>query len=209
MLENIECLGHSTIKIKVKPIIYVDPFNIKDFYYDADIIFITHSHYDHFSQVDIEKIKKSNTKIVIPEDLYESVLNLHFLESNILTVRPNNSYKIENILFDTVPAYNNVKSFHPKENNWVGYIIEINKVKYYIAGDTDITKENKKVKCDIAFLPIGGTYTMDYKEAAILTNFIKPKLVIPIHYGSIVGSSSDAEEFIKLVDDGIESKIMF
>ena len=96
-------------------------------------------------------------------------------------------------------AYNIDKPFHPKENNWLGYIIEIDGIRYYIAGDTDITEENKKVKCDVAFVPVGGTYTMDFKEAAQLINIIKPKFAIPVHYGSVVGSKQDATDFIKLL----------
>ena len=95
------------------------------------------------------------------------------------------------------------KCFHSKSNNWVGYIIDINNTKYYIAGDTDITDESKDVKCDVAFLPVGGTYTMDYREAATLANIIKPKIVVPIHYGYLVGTKEDALNFKKLLDKSI------
>ena len=100
------------------------------------------------------------------------------------------------------------KAFHPKENGWVGYIIEIEGISYYIAGDTDITKENKKVKCDVAFVPVGGTYTMDFKEAGELINEIKPKIAIPIHYGSIVGTKEDAINFSKLINHEIKTEIL-
>ncbi len=187
MLKGIECLGHSTIKIiKNEKIIYIDPFKIKENTNDADIIFITHSHYDHYSPEDIIKIKNENTTIIVTEDLYADVIKLGFDEINIITVKPNLEYKVENIKFTTIPAYNINKHFHKKEMNWVGYIIEINNIKYYIAGDTDITEENKKVKCDVAFVPVGGKYTMDFSEAAKLINEIKPRIVVPIHYGSIV-----------------------
>ena len=106
---------------------------------------------------------------------------------------------VEGIKFETIPAYNTNKQFHPKENEWVGYIIEINGIRYYIAGDTDITEENKKIKCDVAFVPVGGTYTMDFKEAAYLINEIKPKIAIPIHYGSVVGTKQDATDFVRLL----------
>ena len=208
MIDNIKCLGHSSIKIINDKVIYIDPYNIKEKYNDADIIFITHSHYDHFSISDINKIKKDNTIIVITEDIYNEVLELGFKETNIIKVLPNNTYTIDNIKFNTIPSYNINKSFHPKENNWVGYLIEIDNINYYIPGDTDLIDEAKEVKCDILFVPIGGTYTMDYKEASILTNIIKPKIVIPIHYGSIVGSKMDAVRFIELVDKDIECKIM-
>lgn len=198
MLENIEVLCHSSIKLNKEKVIYFDPFEIENEYNDADIIFITHSHYDHYSEKDIKKIKKEDTIIVVPEDLKTTVND--FEEKNIITVKPNQKYSIEDIEFETIPAYNTNKKFHPKENGWVGYILNIQNTRYYIAGDTDITEENQKVKCDIAFVPIGGTYTMDYKEAAELTNKIKPQIVIPTHYGKIVGSKQDVINFSKLID---------
>lgn len=195
MVNNIEWLGHSTIKILGDKIIYIDPYNIKENFGDADVIFITHNHYDHFSKEDIEKCINENTKIIVTEDLYEDALQLGFKENDIKRVLPNNNYEVENLSFSTLPAYNINKTFHPKENNWVGYIIKIDNIKYYIAGDTDITDEAKKVKCDIAFLPIGGTFTMNYQEASILANEIEPKIVIPIHYGTLVGNKEDALNF--------------
>lgn len=209
MLKGIECLGHSTIKINKKgKIIYIDPINIKENTNDADIIFITHSHYDHYSADDIRKIKNEDTTIIVTEDLYADVSKLGFYAINIITVKPNMEYQVENIKFTTIPAYNINKDFHKKEMNWVGYIIEINNVKYYIAGDTDMTEENRKVKCDVAFIPVGGKYTMDFSEAAKLVNEIKPRIVVPIHYGSIVGSLQDAIDFKKLLRPTIECKIL-
>ena len=210
MLGNIKCLGHSTIKILDKDkVIYIDPYNIKDDKKDADIIFITHDHYDHFSEEDIIKIKNENTIIVITEDIYNKVIELGFLEKKIIKVMPKEEYKIGNIRFQTIPAYNIDKKFHPKENMWVGYLININSIRYYIAGDTDITNENKKVKCDVAFLPVGGTYTMDYKEAAELANIIRPKIVVPIHYGIIVGTKEDALNFKNFINKDIECEIRY
>lgn len=209
MLKEIECLGHSTIKMhKNGKTIYIDPYNIKEGKNDANIVFITHAHYDHYSEEDIKKIKNKDTIIVITDDLCERVSKLGFDAINIVTVKPNNKYNIDNISFTTTPAYNVDKQFHPKANNWVGYIIELDKVKYYIAGDTDITEENKKVKCDVAFVPVGGTYTMDFKESASLINEIKPKIAVPIHYGSIVGTMQDAEDFKKLLRPTIKCKIL-
>lgn len=205
MLKNIEWLGHSTIKMKnSEKTIYIDPYNIKNEYNDADIIFITHNHYDHFSEEDIKKVKKDNTIIIITEDIYQKSIELRFAETNIIMVKPNENYQIGNIKFTTIPSYNINKKFHPKGNNWVGYIIEINNVKYYIAGDTDITNENKKVKCDVAFLPIGGTYTMNFEEAAKLANTIEPKVVVPIHYGLIVGTIKDAENFKQQIKETVK-----
>ncbi len=210
MLSNIEVLCHSSIKFNKGKIIYVDPFKINKNYNDADIIFITHDHYDHYSEEDIDKVKKVDTFIVAPEKLLIKLLKKGFKRDYIIPVysEKNDNSMVEGIKFETVPAYNINKQFHPKENGWVGYIIEIKGVKYYIAGDTDITEENKKVKCNVAFVPVGGTYTMDSNEAAKLVNKIKPKFAVPIHYGSIVGTSKDAINFVKLVLPEIKCKIL-
>ena len=208
MLENIKVLCHSSIKISKEKVIYIDPFKIDKDYNDADIIFITHDHYDHYSEEDIDKVKKGDTVIVAPEELLTKLLKKGFNQNHIITVDSEEKNMIEGIKFETVPAYNTNKQFHPKANGWVGYIIEIKGVRYYIAGDTDITEENKKVKCDVAFVPVGGTYTMDFKEAAYFINEIKPQIAIPVHYGSIVGTNQDATDFVKLVHKDIECKIL-
>ena len=208
MLEDITVLCHSSIKINKEKVIYIDPFKIDRNYNDADIIFITHDHYDHYSEDDIDKIRKNDTIIVAPEGLLTKLLRKGFRQEYIITVEPDEEDMVEGIKFETIPAYNTNKQFHPKENGWIGYIIEIRGIRYYIAGDTDITEENKKVKCDVAFVPVGGTYTMDFKEAAGLVNEIKPKIAIPIHYGSIVGTKQDATDFIKLLHPTIEGVIL-
>lgn len=154
MLENVEVLYHSSIRINKEKVIYVDPFKINRNYNDADIIFITHNHYDHYSVEDISKVKKDSTIIVATADLNDSLIKNGIKKENIVIVKPNEEYHIDNINFVTIPAYNVGKSFHPKENKWVGYIIEIEGIKYYIAGDTDITKENEMVKCDVALVPV-------------------------------------------------------
>ncbi|CDA15824.1 MAG: MBL fold metallo-hydrolase [Clostridia bacterium] len=209
MLENINVLCHSAIRLEIdNKIIYIDPYSLTSNANDADLIFITHDHYDHFSIEDIKKVEKSNTIFIIPESMLENAIKSGIKENRIIKIKPNQNYKYENLKIETIPAYNVNKKFHPKENNWVGYLIEYNNVVYYIAGDTDITNENKKVKCDIAFVPIGGTYTMNYKEAAKLINEIKPKFVVPIHYGKIVGTKQDALNFEKLLNEDIKCKIM-
>ena len=154
MLENIEVLCHSSIRINKETIIYIDPFKINQIYNDADIIFITHDHYDHYSEEDIDKVIKDDTVVIAPEGLSAKLLIKGISKNNIITVEPNKHYAIKDIKFETIPAYNVNKQFHPKANNWIGYVIDIKGIKYYIAGDTDITEENKKVKCDVAFVPV-------------------------------------------------------
>lgn len=199
----IEINCHSSIKITKGIIIYIDPFRINEEKHDADLILITHDHYDHYSPEDINKIIKEDTIIIAPKTVKE--LNN---KENIIFVEPNKTYNIKGYKIVTIPAYNINKHFHPKENNWVGYIIEMEDLKYYIAGDTDITPENRQIKCDVALIPIGGTYTMDYKEASELINIIKPKIAIPTHYGSIVGDITDGEKFKKLIDNTIDVQIL-
>ena len=209
MIENITINSQSSIKIEDNKILYFDPFKIENNYNDADIVFITHSHYDHLSIEDLKKVIKEDTIFVVPESIIDDLSIFNIREDNIIKVLPNKEYNVLGYNFSTIPSYNTNKQFHKKEYNWIGYIITIDNKKYYIAGDTDITEENKQVKCDVAFLPIGGVYTMDYKEAAELTNIIKPKIVIPIHYGTIVGNLTDGNKFKSLVDETIEVKIPF
>ena len=175
MLENIEVLYHSSIRINKEKTIYIDPFKIDRNYNDADIVFITHDHYDHYSEEDIDKVINENTTIIIPEELLTKLLRKGINKNAIITVEPNEKY------------------------------IDI---RYYIAGDTDITEENRKVKCDVAFVPVGGTYTIDFKEAAQLINEIQPKIAVPIHYGSVVGTKQDATDFIKLLNPSIKGIIL-
>ena len=205
MLENVSIFTHSSIQITAADgtKIHFDPFGITDELNDADYIFITHSHYDHFSPEDILKVKKENSKIVVTSDLSQKAKDLGFKEENVQIALPNTHYILGAIEFDTIPAYNQTKQFHPLKNGWIGYIVNIDNVKYYIAGDTDYTSEAASVKCDVAMLPIGGTYTMNPHEAAKLANAIHPKYVVPTHYGSIVGTPEDADIFISLVDKDI------
>lgn len=208
MLENVEVLCHSSIKINKEKVIYIDPFKIEKNYNDADIVFITHDHYDHYSEEDIDKVINENTIIIIPEELLTKLLRKGINKNAIITVEPNEKYMVQGIKFETIPAYNTNKTFHPKENGWVGYSITLDDIRYHIAGDTDITEENRKVKCDVAFVPVGGTYTTDFKEAAQLINEIQPKIAVPIHYGSVVGTKQDATDFIKLLNPSIKGIIL-
>lgn len=204
MLEEVKINCHSSIKIKKNKTIYIDPFRIENVYQDADYIFITHSHYDHFSTKDILKVAKIDTVFVTVEETKSSLTLMGIPDNQIVVVKPNNSYELQEIKFETVPAYNKNKKFHPKENEWVGYIINLGGTKYYIAGDTDDIEEIENIECDVAFLPIGGTYTMNAEEAANLANKIKANTVVPIHYGEIVGTKKDLEKFIKLTNKEIK-----
>ena len=199
MENKAKVLCHSSIRINGSKTIYVDPFRIEKEYKDADYIFCTHSHYDHFSEEDIRKVMKEDTVIITVESSKKDALEMVKSEKQVVIVEPNNKYNVQGIEFETTYAYNENKKFHPKAEKWVGYIITLDGTKYYIAGDTDNIEEIQNVKCDIALIPIGGTYTMDYEEAAELANNIDAKLIIPTHYGEIVGSKEDAMKFKELV----------
>ena len=209
---DIKLIAQNAVRIVNKngKVIYFDPFELKGEYLnDADMIFITHSHYDHFSPKDVEQIKNDNTKIIVTKDLTDKVINIGFKGDSILTVLPNNEYEFSGIKFRTIPAYNINKQFHKKEYEWVSYIIEIDDDTVYIAGDTDITDEAKNVKCDIACVPVGGIYTMTAEEAAELIEYIHPnKLAIPTHYKTVVGSIDDAVIFKELLNGKVKVEIL-
>ena len=207
MLEGIQVLCHSSIRMKRDMTIYFDPFQINHDYNDADILLITHDHYDHYSEEDIDRVVKKDTIVVAPMDLKEKLLNHGFQIEQIVLVEPNQNYQIKGIEVHTIPAYNTNKAFHKKEYGWVGYLIMLDGITYYIAGDTDITEENLQVRCDVAFVPVGGTYTMTYEESARLVNQIHPKIAVPIHYGSIVGTKEDGKKFSELLDPDITCQI--
>ena len=195
----------SSILISGNIKIYFDPIKM-DRKYDADYIFITHSHYDHFSKEDILNIKNDNTVIIGPYDIYDNCLEMGFSKDKVIKVKPCEEYDYGVIRFKTVYAYNLNKTFHLKESNWVGYVLEFEGKKYYIAGDTDVIMDNLSVlkNIDVAFIPIGGVYTMDALEAASYVNNIKPKEVVPIHYGMVVGDEKDLKQFILNVSSDIK-----
>lgn len=200
-LDGINVLKHNSIKIKKEKIIYIDPFQIDIPAHDADLILCTHSHYDHFSPKDILAVANESTVIITTSDCKKEVEKMGFIEQNCYYIKAYDELQFENIEIKAIPAYNKNKEFHPKENNWVGYLLKIENNIYYIAGDTDKTKEASKIECDVAFLPVGGTYTMNYIEAAVLTKKIKPKFVIPTHYGSIVGDKECGILFKELINE--------
>ena len=200
---ELKWLGHAGFIVKNSSVIYIDPYNISEGSEKADFILLTHSHYDHCSLADINKIIKEGTKIICPADC-QSRINKVDVPIKMEIVSPGEELVFGNLKISTFPAYNTDKTFHPKEEGWVGYVVKINNVIIYHAGDTDkieemknLTGYNKPENKFIALLPVGGRYTMTADEAAEAANAIKPFLAIPMHYGSIVGTKEDAEEFVK------------
>ncbi|MBR3885641.1 MAG: MBL fold metallo-hydrolase [Clostridia bacterium] len=200
---NIKINCHSSICVNDE--IWFDPFRISD-KGKAKYIFITHSHFDHFSVDDIKKLLTNETKIICPLSMKYDVENL--FDNEVVFVEPERVYKLDNLEFETFHSYNINKQFHPKSNNWIGYNLKTNNEKIAVIGDSDNTPELNKIKTDILLVPIGGTYTMTVQEAANLTNNIKPKKVIPTHYGEIVGEKSFGKDFEKMIDKDIVCELL-
>lgn len=188
-------------------IIYFDPFKIDKNKNDADYIFITHSHYDHYSIEDIKKVMKDTTKFVVTSDLESKISSLGVSSNNIMVANPNETKTLDDLTFDIIPAYNINKDYHKRTYNWVGYNLTIDNTSYYIVGDSDVTDEFKNVKCDVIFVPVGGTYTMSDSEAADAINKMNVKIAVPIHYGE-VGSRNNAENFVNQLNENIEGIIL-
>lgn len=199
---NISVNTQSSIRIGGSAVLYFDPFQIKGETHDADIIFITHDHYDHFDPDSIRKIRKEGTVIAAPSGMKQE-LQKAAGDCALVLMAPGDEQNIGSIKIQAVPAYNRLKPFHPKRNGWIGYNVLMDGVRYYVAGDTDAVRELSSVECDVAMVPIGGTYTMTAKEAAKLINEIRPQVAIPTHYGSIVGKPEDGDVFRKYVDPEI------
>ncbi len=212
---EIKWLGHAGFLIKNSKILYIDPYKIKDGLEKADIILITHSHYDHCSIEDIEKIIKEGTKIIMPADCQSKILKFK-APVEMIIIEPGQEIVLGNIRITAFPAYNIDKSFHQKEDDWVGYFLKMNEVMVYHAGDTDNIPEMQRLtghkhngKKFIVLLPVGGRFTMSAEEAADVAKLLKPDLAIPMHYGSIIGSKEDAQEFCDMCKEfGIECMIL-
>ena len=192
---TLKWLGHASFKIyQEDKVVYIDPWQITNEANDATLVLVSHSHYDHFSPEDIEKVSHSDTELIAPADVIAK-------QKNGVVIIPGQNIEINDIKVQGVPAYNPQKQFHPKQNKWLGFIIQIDSKKIYYAGDSDLIEEMKTLgEIDVALVPVGGTYTMNAEEAADAIEQIKPKLAVPYHWGEIVGSNKDAEQFAKITD---------
>ncbi len=201
-VRNISVNTQSSIRIAGTKTIYFDPFQVLVDAHDADIVFITHSHHDHLDPESIGRVSRADTIFIAPSGM-ETEMRKAIGDAELILMAPGDSGDVAGVPVQAVPAYNRLKPFHPKRNGWNGYIVTMDGVRYYVAGDTDAVAELSDVRCDVALVPIGGTYTMTAKEAAKLINKLRPKAAIPTHYGSIVGKPEDADIFRKYVDQEI------
>jgi L-ascorbate metabolism protein UlaG (beta-lactamase superfamily) len=194
MVKNIHWLGHDCFRIDGPPTIYIDPYKLpEEGLPKADLILITHDHFDHLSLPDLEKIRAKETVIVTVAAAAAK------LKGNVKVVKPGDKLTVLNVPLEVVPAYNIGKKYHPKEAGYVGYILTVGGQRIYHAGDTDVIPEMKDFRVDIALLPISGTYVMTAAEAIEAVKSINPEVVIPMHYGTIVGSEKDAKYLAKSV----------
>jgi L-ascorbate metabolism protein UlaG (beta-lactamase superfamily) len=201
ILKKINWLGHDGFRIDAEKIIYFDPYQISSDVH-ADIIFVSHEHYDHCSVEDIDKIRKKETIIITNEASAKK------LKGEVRIVKPGDKFKVDGIKVEVVHSYNINKDFHPRKSGMLGFVVTVDGVRIYHAGDTDLIPEMKKIKTDIALLPVSGTYVMTAEEAVEAALTIKPVVVIPMHFGCIVGSETDAKRFAEQLYGKVKVSIL-
>ncbi len=201
LAKKIVWLGHDSFRIDAKKTIYMDPFKISSGP-KADLILISHDHFDHCSPEDVARIQQPGTVIITEKDSAKK------LKGQVKVLKPGETLTVEEVKVEAVPAYNTDKDFHPKKNGWLGFVIELEGVRIYHAGDSDFIPEMKDLKVDIALLPVSGTYVMTSDQAVKAALAIKPKLVIPMHYGAIVGTDEDAVNFKKALEGQVDVMIL-
>jgi L-ascorbate metabolism protein UlaG (beta-lactamase superfamily) len=199
--KKIQWLGHDGFRIDAVKTIYFDPYEITGGP-KADLICISHEHFDHCSPEDVARIQGSDTVIITEKDSAKK------LTGDVRILKPGETLTLDDIKVQAVPSYNTDKAFHPKANNWLGFVVEVEGVKVYHAGDCDFIPEMKDLEVDIAFLPVSGTYVMTAEQAVEAALAINPKLAIPMHYGAIVGDEQDAVSFKKALEGKVEVLIL-
>ncbi len=200
-VEKIHWLGHDGFRIDSDKIIYFDPYQIETGPM-ADLILISHDHFDHCSPEDVAKIQGPETTIVTEKD------SAGKLTGNVRVLKPGETLNLHGIKIQAVPSYNTDKDFHPRKNGWLGFVVEVSGIKIYHAGDTDFIPEMKDLDVDIALLPVSGTYVMTADQAVKAALAIEPELAIPMHYGAIVGSDQDAVAFKKALEGKVDVLIL-
>lgn len=227
-MNNFQVNCRASIRIQgERAVFYVDPFKIVGEPKDADVIFITHSHWDHLSIDDIKKVMSEKTYFIAPVECMDKISESGIKLDGNFTVITDKSFNMDgtaqwfhmddlNCKFYNFLSYNIGKPFHPKSSNYVGYVLIIDGKTFCVCGDTDVTPELENLKdIDVLFIPIGGRYTMGGEEAAALTNKISPKIVVPIHYmfkardnAEVMGDKNTEKEFIEKLGKGIDCKVV-
>ena len=201
MAEKIAWLGHDAFRVEASKIIYFDPYGIGGGP-KADLILVSHDHFDHCSPEDVAKVQKEGTVIVTEQNSAKK------LSGDVRVIKPGDTVDVAGIKVTGVPSYNTDKDFHPRKNAWLGFIVDVEGVKIYHAGDTDFIPEMKDFEVDIALIPVSGTYVMTAEQAVKAAQAIKPRLAIPMHYGAIVGDEQDAIQFKKALEGKVEVRIL-
>ena len=197
---RIEWLGHASLLIEGRLRIYIDPYEIAEGE-RADLVFITHTHPDHLDLVSLERIVDGRTAIICSSDAHSKLAKLE--PAAITMMKPSEEIDVRGVHVRATPAYNTDKPFHPKENEWLGFLIEVEDSCIFVAGDLDDLPELEGVACDVLFVPVSGTYVMTADEAARFARRITYRRAVPVHYGSVVGSREDAERFASLVENAL------
>lgn len=201
LAEKITWLGHDAFRIEASKTVYFDPYGIGG-EPKADLILVSHDHFDHCSPEDVAKIQKHDTVIVTEQDSAKK------LSGDVRVIKPGDTVEVEGVKITGVPSYNTDKAFHPRENHWLGFIVELEGVRVYHAGDTDFISEMNDFQVDIALIPVSGTYVMNAEQAVKAALAINPQLAIPMHYGAIVGDEKDALQFKEKLEGKMEVRIL-
>ncbi len=209
MLAKLHWLGHDGFRLDASKTIYFDPFKLSATAKKADIILVTHEHFDHYSPQDIALISTPNTVIVADRTTAGLIRSSKLVYKEVKALSPQEETTVSGIRIKAVPSYNIGKSFHPKETGKVGYLVTVDGVTLYHAGDTDFIPEMKGLKTNIALLPVSGTYVMTAEEAAQAALAIKPDVAVPMHYGGgVIGTAADAQKFQGLLKGKVETHIL-
>lgn len=200
-ISKMRWLGHDGFRIDGAKTVYFDPYQISGGP-SADIILVSHEHFDHCSPEDIKKVQGPHTVMVTEKDSAKK------LSGDVRVMKPGDVLDLGEVKIEAVPAYNTDKDFHPRKKGWLGFVVEMEGVRVYHAGDADFIPEMKNLKVDIAMLPVSGTYVMTADQAVKAALAIQPKLAIPMHYGAIVGDEEDAIRFKKALEGKVEVRIL-